>query len=256
MMLTIAGLTHPGRVRTSNEDTLHWDATLGLLLVADGMGGHNAGEVAAHLAADAIRSFLEPSTSPSDITWPYGVDPALSYDGNRLVTALKLANHRVLRAADQRPAWSGMGTTVVAALVKRDVLTCVSVGDSRLYRWNRRGLEQVTVDDSWVASLLARDPGASATALAAHPMRHVLTRVVGGSEQLDAPVRELRLAVGDRLLLSSDGLHGLVDDAVVARLIGTGPAPDAVAQALVDAALERGGTDNVTALVAFVDATD
>lgn len=253
MTMTVAGRTHPGRVRRENQDAVCWDTALGLMLVADGMGGHNAGEVAARLAVDAIRSFLEQSASPPDIAWPFGVDPALSSDGNRLSTALRLANHRVVRAGEQQPGWAGMGTTVVAALVRGYTLTYVGVGDSRLYRWRAGTLDQLTIDDSWIVALQAQDPGVSRGALAAHPMRHVLTNVIGGRDPLEVHVRDTAVAAGDRLLLATDGLHGLVDDGDVSRLLGTGASADAIAQALIDLALAHGGSDNVSVVVGLVD---
>ena len=253
MTLAVAGRTHAGRVRRENQDAVCWDTALGLLLVADGMGGHNAGEVAAGLAVDAVRTFLEQSSSPSDLAWPFGVDPALSADGNRLSTAVRLANQRVVRAAEQQPRWAGMGTTVVAALVQGDTLTYVGVGDSRLYRWRAGALEQLTIDDSWVVALQAQDPGVSRGALATHPMRHVLTNVIGGRDPLEVRVRETALAAGDRLLLASDGLHGIVEDRDVGRALGAGTGAEAIAQALVDLALAHGGSDNVSVVVGLVD---
>ena len=175
-MLTAHGVTHTGHVRKTNEDTLLVDLDLGLFLVADGMGGHAAGEVAARLAADAVRSFVAQSRDGDKCTWPFGIDPDSSFAANRLRTAVQLANRRVFRASESRDEYTGMGSTVVAALIEDDRLAFAAVGDSRVYAYTDAGLTQLTTDDSWVATMLARDPEADAASLATHPMRHAERR--------------------------------------------------------------------------------
>jgi protein phosphatase len=130
-MLAAHGATHVGPVRKTNEDAFHADAAKGVFIVADGMGGHNAGEVASRLAVDTMCEFLNRTETDQDFTWPFGLDPALSFDGNRLVTAVKLANRRILEAST-RERLNGMGTTVVAAQVIGDQAVFASAGDSRL----------------------------------------------------------------------------------------------------------------------------
>src|SRR5437868_1752383 len=115
--VTAHGVTHPGRVRTENEDALLCDGDLGLFLVADGMGGHNAGEVASRLAVEAIKGFLTMSRDGDGFTWPFGLNPALSFNGNRLMTSIRLANRRVFKVGESRDDYTGLGTTVVAALI-------------------------------------------------------------------------------------------------------------------------------------------
>lgn len=242
-------MTHPGRVRPSNEDALLWDPAAGLFLVADGMGGHQAGEVASHLALETVRGFLEVSRGDQDLTWPFGFDPNLSLNGNRLVTAVRLANRRVFQAGEEQADYAGMGTTLVAALVEADQLTFCGVGDSRLYLLHGSRLQQLTHDDSWVATVLAREPGFDQTQLAQHPMRHVLTNVVGARDETEIEVGERPVAAGDSLLLCTDGLYGALDDATLQILLADpGPLPDTV-QRIVATALERNGSDNITALV-------
>ena len=242
------GTTHPGR-RASNEDALLVDAGLGLFIVADGMGGHKAGEVASHLAIEAIRDFIAHSATARDLTWPYGLDPDLSPDANRLRTAVRLANARVLEASEMTPDYAGMGTTVVAALVGAERLAFVGVGDSRVYVWRQGGLKQLTRDDSWVATVLAREPGMTDTALAQHPMRHVLTSVIGAREDTEPEVEEREFEPGDVVLLCSDGLHGAMDPAEASALLGSYSAVEDIAATLVQRALARGASDNVTAVV-------
>ena len=251
-MLTAHGVTHTGHVRKTNEDTLLIDLDLGLFLVADGMGGHAAGDVAAHLTADTVRSFVARSRDGDNCTWPFGIDPDSSLAANRLRTAVQLANRRVFRESERRDEYSGMGSTMVAALIEDDRMAFAGVGDSRVYAYTDAGLTQLTTDDSWVATMLARDPEADAASLATHPMRHVLTNSIGAREETDVEIGERTLADGQVLLLCSDGLHGGLDDETLAGImgsLGSGVDVAVAAQQLLDAALERGGRDNITVLL-------
>ena len=248
-MFDAYGMTHPGLVRPSNEDAMHWDADAGLFVVADGMGGHQAGEVASHLAVDTLRTFLEATHGDRDLTWPYGFDPRLSFNGNRLVTAVKLANHRVFQEGEEQQAYSGMGTTVVAALIERSHVTFCSVGDSRLYLMSPGSFVQLTHDDSWVATVLANEPGVDEASLAHHPMRHVLTNVIGARDETEVEVGECPLKRGDTLLLCTDGLHGMLDDATLQLILAAAGSSKEMAERLVGAALERQATDNVTVVI-------
>lgn len=248
-MLTAHGVTHAGHVRTTNEDTLLADQDLGLFLVADGMGGHTAGEVAARMTADTVRSFVARSRDGSDCTWPFGIDPDASLAANRLRTAVKLANRRVFRVGESHDDYTGMGSTVVVTLVEGDRMVFAGVGDSRIYVYAGAGLDQLTTDDSWVATILARDPEVDAATLGTHPMRHVLTNAIGAREDTDVEVGERTLVSGELVLLCSDGVHGALDSATMARIIGHDVPVSRAAQHLLDAALERGGRDNITALL-------
>lgn len=254
MKLTAYGVTHPGRVRPNNEDALLWDVPAGLFMVADGMGGHQAGEVASKMAVDTVQSFLEASRGDHDLTWPFGFDPALSMNANRLVTAVRLANRKVYQAGEDKPDLAGMGTTIVVALVDGATLTFCGVGDSRIYLLSGTALQQITHDDSWVATVLARDPEFDRAQLAHHPMRHVLTNVLGAREDTEVEVGERPLASGEQLLLCSDGLYGGLDDASMQILLAGPGKLDELGERLVATSLERGGTDNITAvLVRAVD---
>jgi serine/threonine protein phosphatase PrpC len=247
MQLSAYGATHPGR-RASNEDALLVEPALGLFVVADGMGGHKAGEVASRIAVEAIREFIQDSRAP-DITWPYGLDPTISLNANRLRTAVRVANGRVLEASEQRADYTGMGTTVVAVLAIGDRLVFAGVGDSRVYLWTSGRVEQLTEDDSWVATVLAREPGMTESALAQHPMRHVLTSVVGARADTEPRVNERPFEAGEVVLLCSDGLHGALTPAEIAAALSADLALAEIPEVLVNAALVRGATDNVTAVV-------
>jgi len=246
--LTAHGVTDRGRVRPTNEDALVCEPALGLFVVADGMGGHQAGEVASALAVDTIKSFLARSQETQDFTWPYGIDPALSFQANRLMTAIKLANRRVVKAGESRDDYAGLGTTVVAALVADGRISYAGVGDSRIYSYATGRLEQMTQDDSWSATVLSRsgmDPGA----IASSPMRNVLTKALGARDQLDVDVHERPLRENETLLLCSDGLHGVLDEESIAKALSASGTPGDIAQTLVQLALDHKSTDNVTALV-------
>ena len=158
MMITAHGETHPGPVRHLNEDTFLSDLEQSLFIVGDGMGGHQAGEVASKLAVETIRIFITRTRDDEKVTWPYGIDPALSFDGNRIASAIKVANRRVFKAGENSEQYTGMGTTVVAALVNEGRIVLSSVGDSRIYSFAQGTLTQLTQDDSWVSMLLANGP--------------------------------------------------------------------------------------------------
>ena len=183
----------------------------------------------------------------------YGIDPTLSLQSNRLRTAINLANRRVFRAAESHDDYTGMGTTIVAALITRDRLIVGSVGDSRLYLSNGV-LVQITQDDTWAATMLAEHGGADAAALANHPMRHVLTNVLGARDTTTVHMSEHALATGDMVMLCSDGLYGVVDDPSLLAVMQQPGDPGAIADQLVKAAIEKGTRDNITALVVRYEA--
>lgn len=248
-MIRAFGVSEAGRVRKINEDRFVSDIDLRLFAIADGMGGHQAGEVASQLAIEAVTAFIKLSVSDTDLTWPYGIDPKLSFDGNRLRTAICLANRRVFRAAESSDDYAGMGTTMVGLLVNGSQVAIGSVGDSRLYLLSKGAIQQLTVDDSWAAKILAQDPSLRPDEIAQHPMRNVLTNVLGARESVDVSVAERELASGDVLLLCTDGLHGVLQPAAIRQLLMNTADFDQAPQKLVDAALDQGSRDNVTALV-------
>lgn len=251
-MITAAGVSHVGRVRQINEDSFAVAEELGLVVVADGMGGHKAGEVASRLAVESIENFVRRTTADDDVTWPYGLDTSLSLDGNRVRTAIQLANRRVFKAAEDQEDYSGMGTTVVVTLVRDNHIVFAGVGDSRLYVWSRIGLRQLTTDDSWAATMEKQAPGSGATVKPS--MRHVLTNVVGAQANCEFEVLEKYLRGGERLLLCSDGLHGEVSDQGIAEVLSGTATPGEMAQALVERALAGTARDNITAVVLDVGA--
>jgi protein phosphatase len=248
-MVLAHAVSDAGPVRKNNEDSCAVEHDLQVYVVADGMGGHNAGEVASRLAVEALVGFMRRSHEETDVSWPYGIDPTISLHANRLRTAINLANRRVFRAAESHDDYTGMGTTVVAALVTGTRLVVGNVGDSRLYLMTNAGFRQVTEDDTWAATMLRQSGGADATLLAHHPMRHVLTNVLGAREQTDVHMFERDLVDGDTLVLCSDGIYGVLDDPAIESELKSRAEPRAAAERLVQSAIDRGSRDNVTALV-------
>ena len=251
-MLQAWGVSEKGAVRPTNQDRFAIDEEVRLCVIADGMGGHNAGEIAAHTAVDAVLDVVRdrPRALGTPPGWPFGFDPALSEAGNLVRTAIHLANMQILEHAGHSSAYAGMGTTIVAALVVDGRLSVGHVGDSRLYRLAGGRLRQLTGDDSWMADVMANDPRANVSLLEYHPMRHVLTNVVGSRRRTDVHVAEEPLTAGDRLLLTTDGVHGVLDDRRLERLLGDPDDLAGAAAAIVRSAIARGSRDNCTAIVA------
>jgi protein phosphatase len=248
-MLEAFGRSDVGRRRKLNEDNFLVAPEPALYAVCDGMGGHNAGEVASQMAIETLASFIERSHKEKEITWPYGLDVNLSYDGNRIKTAIKLANKKVFRAADNREEYTGMGTTVVAAIVSGDVMTVGSAGDSRCYLMRAGALTQVTKDDSWVSAALGEGI-LNSDEIERHPLRNVITKAVGAKESIELDVVEQKLKADDVALICSDGLHAMIGDEEIQRLLHPmAPSLEDAAARLIDAANEAGGKDNVTVVL-------
>lgn len=246
-VLEACGLSDIGPVRKTNEDSFIADEDLQLFVVADGMGGHSAGEIASSLAVETIIGFIRRSGEETEFSWPYGVDSKLTFGGNRLRTAIHLANRRVFRAAEKHDEYTGMGTTVVGALITGNRLAVAHAGDSRVYLFADGLLTQLTTDDTWMATILGGQSGASVPAT--HPMRHVLTNVLGARDHAEVHVQEYELQGGEMILLCSDGLHNVIDDQTIADLVAGDTVPANIVPRLIDTALANGGRDNITAVL-------
>jgi protein phosphatase len=177
------------------------------------------------------------------------LERTLDRNGNRLRTAVKLANRRVFRESERRDEYTGMGTTVAAALVDGGSAVVCGVGDSRVYLIRGTAIQRLTHDHTWVETLLAQTPGLDRAALSNHPMRHVLTSVVGVQDDLDVTVTTHHLVPGDRLMLCTDGVHGGLTDARIADIVIASRNVAEAADALIEAAVSSDGKDNVTAVV-------
>ena len=249
-MIEAQGLTDAGRKRKGNEDSLGFQPGIGLAVVADGMGGHQSGEVASQLAVETFQDFIARAHRDRELTWPFGLDPHRTFEANCLHTAIRLANRSVYRQAASREELSGMGTTIVAILAREGRLTFAGVGDSRAYLFRDDGLRQLTRDDSWIEAAIAQRL-IDAAEREVHPFRHVLTKAVGLQDDVEFDVREEPLRQGDQILLCSDGLTTALSDQKIQDLLREHKADlEAACRALVAAANEAGGPDNVTVVLA------
>jgi protein phosphatase len=206
---------------------------MGLYIVADGMGGAQAGEHASKLAVDTVASFIEHSGRA---------------DAETLAEAFEQANNRVIHAASSDSNLEGMGTTLVAALECGPEVLIASVGDSRAYVYKAGELTGITEDQTWVHEV-GRRLGIDENTLRTHPMRHVLTMAIGVSPELRLHSYAVKPEPGCIILLSSDGLHGVVDDGTIATTLAGNGSLEAKCQRLVDAAKQMGGPDNITAVL-------
>ncbi len=251
--ISSAVLSHQGLRREKNEDACCAREDLGLYMVADGMGGHAAGEVASRMAVESVEAFIS-ETRDADVnrTWPFPYDPSLSLDGNRLKAAFRLANRRLAAAMAENDALRGMATTAAVALFSGRAPAVAHVGDSRIYLWHEGTLRQVTEDHSWVSEQV-RAGALSETDARRHPWKNVVTRALSGGEDPGVDIREIDVRAGDRLLICSDGLSGVLPQARLEALVGLAQPLDDTCRALIDAANEAGGPDNITVAVLKVD---
>ncbi|MGZ3420843.1 MAG: PP2C family protein-serine/threonine phosphatase [Polyangiales bacterium] len=236
----MAAKTHVGHVRESNEDNHLIIPELGLIVVADGMGGHAGGEVASQLVIENVEREIRAIGAFSRAA------PALA-----LTAAIRAANDAVRQAGNERPALRGMGSTVVCALVIDRVAHVAHAGDSRAYRVRSGKIERLTRDHSLVEEYLRENPGAHEDDLDG-VYRHLVTRAVGAAPSLEVDVNEYECEPGDVILFCSDGLTGPVEDDAIARLVARAPNIESAASALVQAALDGGGPDNVTVALAKI----
>lgn len=249
MKISYEAITDVGRKRKGNEDSVFVNPEQNLFVVADGMGGHAAGEVASRLAVDAINDFIELTGGDDEITWPFGLDDTMSYDGNRLKTAVRFANKRVLESTKERSEYEGMATTVAAVLLEGDAANLAHVGDSRVYLLRDSELVQLTSDHSWINEQI-QSGVISADQARSHPLRNVVTRALGGKPDLQVDMQVHPMAPEDVLLLCSDGLTTMLPDEEIARVLGDNVHDiSRAARALVDAANAKGGEDNITVLL-------
>jgi serine/threonine protein phosphatase PrpC len=250
-----AVLSDPGLRRSSNEDCYCTREDIGLYMVADGMGGHVAGEVASRLAVDAIQAFIEETAgADKNRTWPFPFDPTLSLDANRIKASFRLANRRIAATIAESQDLRGMATTASALLAGPEAACVAHVGDSRVYALRDGRLTQITNDHSWVEEQV-RAGTLSPSAARMHPWRNVVTRALSGGEDPEVDVTELSLKRGERFLLCSDGLFSVVTDAQITQILSDPALSLAdVCRKLIDAANGGGGPDNITAVVIEVDA--
>jgi PPM family protein phosphatase len=233
-MLEAFGASDPGCVRANNEDYYLLAPSMGLYVVADGMGGAQAGEHASKLAAETL--------------WDVVLQNPDSAGATVLVEAFREANHQVMEASLADPALEGMGTTMVAVLERKGELWVASVGDSRAYLFDDGELHAITEDQSWVNEV-GRRLGIDEDTLKNHPMRHVLTMAIGVAEQLRVLTYVVKPTPGMLVLLCSDGLHGVALEEEIKAALASKDSLEAKCEALIAAAREHGGPDNITAVL-------
>jgi len=237
-----AGASDTGLIRRRNEDAFHIDLDTGLFLVADGMGGHAAGQEASRLAVEhCARHLRDGSLDVPDVAASLSAAFAGARDG-------------LLRRIEEEPRTLGMGTTLVATLLRREGSAVVAnLGDSRAYVYRDGVLDRITHDHSWVQREV--DAGRLEADLAeSHPQAHIITRVLSADSSPDPDLFSLSLQPGDRLLLASDGLTRMVGEREIAEVLGSSHEPERIAKELIRRANEQGGIDNITVVVIAIEA--
>jgi len=256
MRLSVAGTTDVGRKRTHNEDAFLVLDEEQLYCVADGMGGHASGEVAARIAVEEMAEFFRLTGRDEEATWPFAEDPARGPQENRVLAGVKLANQRIHERAESDERLRGMGTTLVCAHVDGAAAAAVvgHVGDSRAYLWRAGALRQLTEDHSLLNDFL-KARKLTPDEIEAFPHKNVIVRALGMKPVVEVDLLRVGLEDGDLLLLCCDGLSGMVPDDRIAEIIRTHRADlKQAAQALVDEANQAGGVDNITCVLVQVHA--
>ena len=243
MKLTACGRTDVGLLRKNNEDCCFVAGQLGLFIVADGMGGHAAGEIASEMATRVVREQLSP------LLLDRGKQEDLE---TALPDAIRQANHTLTHAAADNPAWRGMGTTLTVLVLQASQALLGHVGDSRLYRWRGGILEQLSDDHSLIGDQMRRGIITAAEADISN-LRNILLQAVGISPDLDICLKQFPLVEGDCFLLCSDGLTGMLSDREIAGILERDPVLENACAALIEKALAAGGSDNITAILVRVE---
>jgi len=249
LVVESAGLTDVGKKRKNNEDCLFVDDELGLYLVADGMGGHQAGEVASRLVVETMSGYLRKVGEDEAADQLPDTDETLSVAANRLLSSIKLANKSIHQVADKQEAYYGMGSTVSAVYLAGDRLVAANVGDSPIYLIHDGEIETISVYHTVVAEQTAIDPEASGKL--SPRFAHMLTRAMGVREDVVPDYCEIQCYPGDVLVLGSDGLTNKVSEQEIRNVAGKTP-PGKACRLLVDMANERGGEDNITVVIVAI----
>ena len=249
-----AGLTDVGLQRDHNEDSFAILQDHELYIVADGMGGHRAGDVASKLATEAIVDFFR-ATAAEDFTWPFHFDSRMSEEENRLLTSIKIANRQIVERSSRSRECHGMGTTVVGALFsgRKGKMYIGHVGDSRAYRVRGGEIRQMTRDHSLVNDYLLAMPELTEEQKSELP-KNVITRALGMQEHVSVDLQGDDATVGDCYVLCSDGLSGMIEDAEILEIVSKSPSVEEACRKLIALANEHGGEDNITAVLIRIEA--
>jgi PPM family protein phosphatase len=247
------GMTDVGLQRDHNEDSYAVLSEYGLYIVADGMGGHRAGDVASRIATDSITEFFR-STANDDATWPIAFDANLTEDENRLLSGILIANRRIFERSIRSRECAGMGTTVVGAVFskRRNRIYVGHVGDSRAYRVRGGAIQQLTRDHSLINDYLMAMPELTEEQRAELP-KNVITRALGMHDNVAVDLMSDEPRIGDVYLLCSDGLSGMLTDEQIRDLVVLSRDTTEMCRRLIAQANEHGGDDNITVLVVRFD---
>ena len=255
MRAVAAGLSDVGLQREHNEDSFIVLNDFDLYVVADGMGGHRAGDVASRIATETISEFFR-TTANEDVTWPFHFDTNLSEEENRLLTGIRVANRQIFERSTRSREYHGMGTTVVGAMFspKKRRMYIGHVGDSRCYRVREGDIQLLTRDHSLINDYLLAMPDLTDEQKSELP-KNVITRALGMQDHVVVDLQHDDPEPGDVYVLCSDGLSGMVSDDDMRHIIaGTQDIREACRR-LIQRANERGGEDNITAVLIKIEAT-
>ncbi|MFW5981914.1 MAG: Stp1/IreP family PP2C-type Ser/Thr phosphatase [Halanaerobiaceae bacterium] len=230
--------SNKGKVRTDNEDSyLVKNDDYPLFAVADGMGGHQAGEVASKMAVDVLENYQ------------------INYDNDLLAelkTAFNKANNQIFNKGKENPNFAGMGTTLTAAIIANNFLNIAHIGDSRLYLLRDNELEQITTDHSLVNELLKQKQISCQEAFN-HPQKNIITQALGVVNELEIETKKIELLIGDRLLFSTDGLHDMLRFDEIKELLSRDKSLQSLSLSMGDQAMNKGGNDNITLIIVDIN---
>lgn len=248
-----AGISDVGLQRDHNEDSFAILNDQELYVVADGMGGHRAGDVASRLATDSMVEFFR-ATAAEDVTWPFHFDARLSEEENRLLTGIRIANRQIIERSLRSRECHGMGTTIVGALFSADKgkMFIGHVGDSRAYRVREGEISQLTRDHSLVNDYLLAMPELTDEQRSELP-KNVITRALGMQDHVTVDLQSDDARIGDTYVLCSDGLSGMIDDGEILVVVGESADISEACRRLVALANEHGGEDNITAVIVRIE---
>jgi len=253
MRVSFAGATDVGKTRDHNEDALYLPTDSRLAIVADGMGGHASGEVASGLAVETIVSHFKKTENAQPMTWPYKIEHGLTSDIDRMTTSIMLANAEIFEKAQNDSTCKGMGTTAVGLYLLDDTAIIGHVGDSRVYRHRGGELTQLTEDHSLINDYV-KMKRMTVEEAESSPIKNVVVRALGMKESVKVDIITEQPRVGDTYLMCTDGLSGMLPDDQMEHMLRSTPDLNELVKKLIDGANEEGGLDNITVVLAHIEA--
>ena len=248
LAVEVAAKSDVGCVRSNNEDNFGYDLEAGIFVVCDGMGGQAAGEVASKLGIDVLLNYFRQAAGSGEYPAVGAALDGISREGAALASAIRLANQTIYETGQQKESSAGMGSTIVAALIKGNALAIANVGDSRIYLIRQGIIQQLTQDHSLVMEQVRRGYLTREQAEQSD-MQNIILKALGSEETVEPDVEDLVVVPGDILLLCSDGLTKYVRDEEILRLIASAATLEQSCDSLIQTARDRGGDDNVTCLL-------